>query len=419
MARTDDVWNIQNNSYIQTTAPAGYDVLINGSNKYLNFNAVVGSSGYGIRDNAGVMEFKDSGGAWASFGTGGGGYTNLTEFVAQTPWRVFYSDGSGDVTELALGADGTFLKSNGASSAPTFATPAGSGDVSKVGTPVANQVGYWTGDGTLAGDAGLTYDPTTDALTAVTFVGALTGNVTGNVSGTAATVTGAAQTAITSLGTLTALDVDNININGNTISSTAGTDLLITPLAGQQIILDGTIEIDAGVVTGATSITSTTFVGALTGNASTATNVAVGGITGLGTNVATALAVNVGSAGAFITFNGDAGTPSALVGTNISGTAASLTAGVATLANTVASANEATDTTCFPLFITASGTLIGYGWDVTGSGSFVVRGLSSRGSAPASGSLIKTKKGLAIASDKTMKGLAIASVKTDKGLTNV
>lgn len=48
-----------------------------------------------------------------------------------------------------------------------------------------------------------------------------------------------------------------------------------------------------------------------------------------GTGVVTALAVNIGSAGAFLTFNGNAGTPSALVGTNITGTAASLTAGAA------------------------------------------------------------------------------------------
>ena len=53
-------------------------------------------------------------------------------------------------------------------------------------------------------------------------------------------------------------------------------------MAGQQIVLDGTIEIDAGVVTGATSITSTAFVGDLTGdvtgdvtgNADTATTLA-------------------------------------------------------------------------------------------------------------------------------------------------
>jgi hypothetical protein len=84
----------------------------------------------------------------------------------------------------------------------------------------------------------------------VSIDGALTAS--GAITGTLAT---AAQTNVTSLGTLTALQVDNININGNTISSTAGTDLNITPLAGQQIVLDSTIVIDAGVVTGATSVT--------------------------------------------------------------------------------------------------------------------------------------------------------------------
>ena len=50
----------------------------------------------------------------------------------------------------------------------------------------------------------------------------------------------------------------------------------------------------------------------------------------------------------------DLDTPSALVGTNITGTASGLTAGNATLAATVTVANEATDTTCFPLFATAA-----------------------------------------------------------------
>jgi len=62
--------------------------------------------------------------AYAIF-TGGAGYTDLIEFVDQNNWKVFYSDGSGDVTELALGADGTYLKSNGADQIPSFATPAG------------------------------------------------------------------------------------------------------------------------------------------------------------------------------------------------------------------------------------------------------------------------------------------------------
>ena len=67
--------------------------------------------------------------------------------------------------------------------------------------------------------------------------------------------------------------------------------MLITPVAGQQIVLDGTIVIDAGVVTGATSITSTAFVGNLTGNvtgnasgtALTVTQAAQTNITSVGT----------------------------------------------------------------------------------------------------------------------------------------
>jgi len=97
----------------------------------------------------------------------------LTQFVGNNNWKVWYSDGSGDVKELALGADGTFLKSNGAAVAPSFATPSGSGDVSKVGTPVNNQIGVWTGDGTIEGDANLTFDTTTDTLgtVAITMTG--------------------------------------------------------------------------------------------------------------------------------------------------------------------------------------------------------------------------------------------------------
>lgn len=54
-----------------------------------------------------------------------------------------------------------------------------------------------------------------------------------------------------------------------------------------------------------------------------------GGVTP-GTGILTALGINIGSAGAPVLFNGAGGTPTSLVGTNISGTAASLTAGNAT-----------------------------------------------------------------------------------------
>ena len=161
-------------------------------------------------------------------------------------------------------------------------------------------------------------------ITSSGFTGNVVGNVTGNASGTAATVTGAAQTAITSVGTLTALTVDDVAVNGKVITMTgdtsdtvvitagaAGTLSIVTtdaagadghiqitadgtvdidsagvltldsgaainiePATGSAILLDGTISVDAGVVTGATSITSTVFVGDVTGDITGTTDVA-------------------------------------------------------------------------------------------------------------------------------------------------
>lgn len=54
------------------------------------------------------------------------------------------------------------------------------------------------------------------------------------------------------------------------------------------------------------------------------------GITGFGTGVAAALGTNIGSAGAPVLFNGDLGTPSSGVATNLTGTASGLTAGTVT-----------------------------------------------------------------------------------------
>ena len=70
------------------------------------------------------------------------------------------------------------------------------------------------------------------------------------------------------------------------------------------------------------------------------------GISGLGTGVATALSVNVGSAGAFVTFNGALGTPSSGTLTNCTGLPIStgvsgLATGVATFLATPSSANLA------------------------------------------------------------------------------
>jgi hypothetical protein len=51
------------------------NTLLQGSS-YLNFGSTVGASGYGIWDNAGILNFKNSGGAWTPFGSGTSSWTN-------------------------------------------------------------------------------------------------------------------------------------------------------------------------------------------------------------------------------------------------------------------------------------------------------------------------------------------------------
>jgi len=41
--------------------------ILSGSGLYLNFGSTAGSGGYGIWDNAGTLEFKNSGGSWNNF----------------------------------------------------------------------------------------------------------------------------------------------------------------------------------------------------------------------------------------------------------------------------------------------------------------------------------------------------------------
>jgi len=69
----------------------------------------------------------------------------------------------------------------------------------------------------------------------------------------------AANIQITADGTV---DIDSAGV----LTLDSGAAINLEPASGSAILLDGTISVDAGVVTGATSITSTAFVGALTGN---------------------------------------------------------------------------------------------------------------------------------------------------------
>jgi hypothetical protein len=159
--------------------------------------AAPGGANYLLNVDAdGTMGYTDPAGL-------GGGYTNLTSFVAQTAWRLFYSDGSGDVKELALGADGTFLRGGGATAAPAFAalpvpTTITVADEAADASSFPLFVTAATGDLGPKTDTAYTYDPTTGTLGATKFAGAFNGTVgaTTPAAGTFTSVTVAKSSGV-------------------------------------------------------------------------------------------------------------------------------------------------------------------------------------------------------------------------------
>ena len=144
------------------------------------------------------------------------------------------------------------------------------------------------------------------------YVGAIIFITNGTLSGTAWYCT--AQPGGT-LGT-TAMNWSNFSVAS---SYTAGTGL---QLIGTQFSIANT-TVTAAAYGSATQVGTFTVnaQGQLTLAGNTTVTPAVGSITGLGTNVATALAVNVGTAGAFVVNGGVLGTPSSGTVTNLTGTA--------------------------------------------------------------------------------------------------
>lgn len=76
---------VSSNLILNNITPTGGNLAVAGSitvssdliqtGTYHNFTATQGAGGYGFRNNSGVMEFKNNGGGWAPFGTGGGSGT--------------------------------------------------------------------------------------------------------------------------------------------------------------------------------------------------------------------------------------------------------------------------------------------------------------------------------------------------------
>jgi len=259
----------------------------------------------------------------------------------------------------ATGTSGQVLTSNGAS-APTWQNIAGTGtvtsiDVSGGTTGLTTSGGPVTGSGTitLAGTLALanggTGATTASAARTALGLGTIATQAASAVAITGGTING------TSLGATTAgsAKVTTLDIaSGLTLATLAGTSGQVLTSAGAGVVPTWTttgtgtvtsVSFTGGVVSVATATTTPalTIAGTSGGipyfsSASTwATSAAlaanalmIGGGAGTapstittGTGVVTALGVNVGSAGAFVTFNGALGTPSSGTVTNLTGTA--------------------------------------------------------------------------------------------------
>ena len=177
---------------------------------------------------------------------------------------------------------------------------------------------------------------------------------------------GLTNSSVTYNGVTVALGASGTITANTTNTLTIGTGLSGTSFNGSAPV---TIAISNTAVT-AGSYGSATQVGTFTVNAqgqltlagNTTVTPAVGSITGLGTGVATALAVNVGSAGAFVVNGGDLGTPSS--GTLTNATGLPLTTGVT---GTLPIANGGTGIIAF-----GTGVQTALGQNVTGSGGIVL-----------------------------------------------
>ena len=256
--------------------------------------------------------------------------------------------------------------------------------------------------GNLAPKTGdnLTFNSSSGALTATSFVGALTGNVTGNASGSSGSCTGNAATA-TALAT--ARDIGGVSFDGTAnitlpgvnssgnqdTSGTAAIATNITVTANNStdesvypIFVDGATgtqgaETDTGLSYNPSSgtLTSTTFSGSLTGAVTGNVTGNISGNQSGGTVSATSAAIAdltaqrvviAGTSGELedssnLTFNGSllnvvgAITASGTITGDLTGDVTGNVVGNVTgAASKITVADESTDTTCFPVFVTAA-----------------------------------------------------------------
>lgn len=326
--------------------------------------AVGGITGLGTGVAAALAVNTGSAGAPVLFNGAGGTPSSLTltnatglplgslaNSAAGADRILFWDQSANDYAELTVGSGLNITNTT------ITATGSGTGDVVGPASSTDTAIVLWDGiTGELIQDSVVLVDPVTGDITGV---GDITGDTvavtTLSLGGTTITATGAqlnavggAFTAASASGAASLALAEDTDNGSNTVSIAAPATVASNKTATLQDVT-GTIYVtggtDVAVADGGTGLSSGTSGGILGFTASgtiassaalAANAIVIGGGAGAtptttttGTGVLTALGVNVGSAGAFVTFNGALGTPSSGTLTNATGLPASgIAAGV-------------------------------------------------------------------------------------------
>ena len=143
--------------YDVLTGATSYDNIGLARFEYLNAGGIWGDNGYGIKDDAGTMQFKNQGGSWTDFGTGGGGgATNAFRTIAVSGQSNVVADSSTDTLTFAGGTD-IAVTTNATTDTVTITSTAGGGGGAGTVTTDLGEIAYGTATDTVGGDADFSY----------------------------------------------------------------------------------------------------------------------------------------------------------------------------------------------------------------------------------------------------------------------
>ena len=236
----------QDTSGNAATATLASTVTVSDETSNTDFPIVFNDESNGLLDDTGSFVYNPSTGALTSSTFVGNLTGNVSGSSGSTTGNAATATALNTTTDgivKTTGGDGTLsigvlvsgdIPNNAADTSGNAATATEATNITATANNTTNETVYPAFvDGALGGtegietDSGLTYNPSTGALTSSTFVGNLTGDVTGNVSGSSGSTTGNAATATLASTVTVNTPADNDVANQSNLSSTYSSTAVI------------------------------------------------------------------------------------------------------------------------------------------------------------------------------------------------